>query len=310
MLEVGETLKKKEDKRRIFSTKWAFIIKNTKGYRLGVLFLAMMIGGNVGCQQQSREFDLWKRPVWLGEKASTPSPQSSSVESSGDSTTVVQALNCFTIRILESTGSDRELNEAWSYLDEAAPMNEDWQMLHRNGLRCGIGQYSDWPTVRKQFEKCGTRVKTELPVALGTSTPMNILSDSMKSERTVFYYDRDGRSHGRDFGASMMQFTMTLSGRVAGGRVRTIFTPKILRPTSSLEHLTGKETRKSMIEQELENFSIVVDLGPEEFAIIGPSRQEMASSLVGSQLFLGWDQGRRRSTFLLISFAPPDTEGK
>jgi hypothetical protein len=267
-----------------------------------VLFLTASITLTTGCQQQqSREFDAWKWkwPVWTTKPAQSSTTQTSPANAPSAPTPIIS--NSFTIRILESTGSDLQLNEAWSYLDEAAPISGDWQMLHRNGLRCGVGQFSDWPTVRQQFEKCGTRVKTELQVSLGSFAPMNILTDPMKSERTIFYYDRDGRTHGRDFGPSSMQFTMTMAGRMAGGRVRTIFTPRILRPTSSLEQFVGKENRKSMTEQELENFGIVVDLGPEEFAILGPAGGQMPASLVGSQLFSSWSQGQRRSTFILIS---------
>jgi hypothetical protein len=278
---------------------------------VSVLFLTAWIILAAGCQQQqSREFDAWKWkwPIWTTKPAQSPTTQTSSAKAPSAPAPVLS--NSFTIRILESTGTDLQLNEAWSYLDEAAPISGDWQMLHRNGLRCGIGQFSDWPTVRQQFEKSGTRVKTELQISLGSFAPMNILTDPMKPERTIFYYDRDGRTHGRDFGPSSMQFTITMVGRMAGGRVRTIFTPKILKPTSPLEQLAGKDNRKSMIEQELENFGIIVDLGPEEFAILGPAGGQMPASLIGSQLFSTWNQGQRRSSFILISTAQLEPEKK
>jgi hypothetical protein len=266
-----------------------------------ILLFSMIFFAIFGCrQQQQPQPDAWK---WKWPAWGKTQPATTQNTTPGEPKTPAVVSNFFNVRILESTGTDHQLNEAWSYLDEAAPVSGDWQLLHRNGLRCGIGQYSDWPAIKQQLEKCGTRMKTDLQVSLSSFAPMNILSDQMKSERTLFYYDCNGRTHGRDFGASTLQFTMTMAGRMAGGRVRAVFSPKIIRPISQLEQITGKENRKSTIEQELENFSIIVDLGPEEFAIIGPSGREMADSLVGSQLFLGWNQGQRRSTFILISTA-------
>jgi len=45
-------------------------------------------------------------------------------------------------------------------------------------------------------------------------------------------------------------------------------------------------------------------MGAREFALIGPDSKKTAATLVGSQLFLPWVQGQRKSIFILISPVP------
>jgi hypothetical protein len=292
-------------------------MKKTKVKILTPLLLAAVFCTGLwtlcGCQKPTRQFDSWrwKWPTLSGQKDVQPA-NSASDQKNTDSTEVPAVGNCFDVRILVNRGTDDDLRTAWSYLDEASPLSKDWQMLHRNGLRCGIGQYSDWTTVKDQLEKGGTKVKSQFQIVLNTFASMKILNDELQQERTLFYYDRDGQVHGRDFGPSTMQMTMTVGGRVPGGRMRTVLTPRIFQETLMVGRLVGdqNDSKKSLVEQELENFSIFVDLGQEEFALIGPSRQDMPSSLVGAQLFLNQKQGQLQSYFILISPIRPDAKGK
>jgi hypothetical protein len=256
-----------------------------------------------GCNSQTKQFSelKWKWPEWAAPKAKVTSTAPTVAEKAKSPELPPASANSFSVRIFKNSAAEKELRVVWSYLDEASPQSADWKMLHRNGLRCGIGQYSDWPAVKAELEKYGTKIQGDFQVTLSNFSPMNLLSDKLRSERTLFYYDRNGDVHGRDFGPSLMQFSMVTAGRISGGRVRAIFIPRIYKPETSLERLMPSENKKSMVEQELENFNITVDLGPEEFALIGPSAGEMPESLIGSQLFLGWDQGRQLNYFILIS---------
>jgi hypothetical protein len=254
-----------------------------------------------GCQP-AKQFDWkWKWPDLSasGKKTAAASPTSATTPASAEPQPA--SGNAFSVRILKNRASESDLRVVWSYLDEASPQSADWQMLHRNGLRCGIGQYSDWPAVRAQLEKCGTKIQGEFQVTLSGFSPMNLLSDKLRSERTLFYYDRNGQVHGRDFGPSMMQFSMVTAGQISGGRVRTIFIPRIFKVSGNLDRLLPNDAKSAMTELQLEDFSITVDLGPEEFALIGPSEGKMAESLLGAQLFIGWDQGQPLNYFILIS---------
>ncbi len=262
---------------------------------VGLVLLVMAIA----CRTPTRQFGPWKG-FWSGpatqnsagvttqSAAATAPPQPSFAQT-----------NNFNIRVLESTGSREALQTAWSYLDESSPVSKDWQMLHRNGLRCGIGQYTDWPTLREQLEKCGTHVRSDIQVALGAFIPATLLADKFRSERTIFYYDREGQIHGKDFGPSSLEFTLTTAGRMPEGRIRVIFSPRIMKRRAAREGVAPAGT-----EQELENFNVMVDLGPQEFALIGPNAGQAAGTLLGPQLFLQWENGQRKSLFILISPAP------
>jgi hypothetical protein len=267
-----------------------------------VLILPLLGLNSAGCQQP-RQFNdsKWNWSNWFGTKSTTTMPASPKADEAGPAKTTPTVSNMFFVQILKNAGSDRELREVWSYLDEASPISTDWKMLHRNGLRCGIGQYSDWPAVRAMLEKAGTKIQGSFQVTLSGPSPMNLLSDKMRSERTLFYYDRNGRVHGRDFGPSMMQLTMVSAGRISDDRVRSIFVPRLFKPETNLERLMPVEGKRSMVEMALNDFNITVDLGVEEFALIGPNGGDMADSLIGSQLFQSSEQGRRLSYFILIS---------
>lgn len=251
-----------------------------------------------GCKQPARQFGNWSFP-WsksTQEKTTTSKPSSNARDPHQERQTPV--INNFNVRILESTGTQQCLQNTWSYLDESSPVSKDWQMLQRNGLRCGIGQFSDWPTFKVQLDKCGMKVRNDIQVALGPFNPITLLSDKYRSERTLFYLDQNGKIHGRDFGPSVLEFTLMTAGRVPEGRVRMIFSPKIVKPSSSLDRFGAAKTST---EEELENFNVMVDVGPREFALIGPSNKEMARTLVGPQLFLQWSKGQKKSLFVLIS---------
>jgi len=263
------------------------------------------------CQQPSRQFINWKWPTWnqnqSKDKATTQPATSAPAKAPEAPPPVVS--NCFNIQLVECAGTEEGLQTAWSYLDESSPLSKDWRVLHQNGLRCGIGQYSDWPTLKLQLEKCGSKKRSETQVSLSGFSPVSILSDKFRSERTLFYYDREGQVHGKDFGPSRLTFILTTAGRVPEGRVRLIFSPKVAKPSKGNEQLDMlEEMKRGSVEQELEDFSVVVDLGPREFAMIGPSSKQMATSLVGPQLFVHWDRGQRKSLLILIS--PAEVEAK
>jgi len=270
--------------------------------KCAALGLCLLVLG--ACQPQTRQFSAWKWtwPNWNQNPTTAPASQPAASQSAEPREPDPIVSNFFNIQILECAGTDECLQNTWSYLDETSPMSKDWKVLHRNGLRCGIGQYSDWPTLKDQLEKCGSKTRTQTQVTLGGFSPVTLLTDKFRSERTVFYYDREGQVHGRDFGPSRLTFVLTAAGKMPEGRVRLIFSPKIVKPGSGNDQLDALESpRKSQLEQELENFSVIVDLGAREFAMIGPSAKEMASSLVGPQLFSQWNKGQRKSLLILVS---------
>jgi len=270
-------------------------------------FLLMSLIGLLAadaCQQPTRPFGQWNW-TWLGIKppASQPAPDQAKSTTPQPARPGTPAANdYFLVRVIESTGDERALQTAWSYLDESSPVGKDWPMLQANGLRCGIGQFSDWPSLRDEFNKSGTKVRSESQVALSSFSPIVVLSDPFRSERTVFYTDREGKAHGQDFVNSSLQLMLITAGHMPEGRVRLIFSPQIARRIPNPEpSAIGSKSRKTQVERELENFSFLVDLGPREFALIGPASREKTRYLVGPQLFLQWEKGQRKCLYLLVS---------
>jgi hypothetical protein len=135
--------------------------------------------------------------------------------------------------------------------------------------------------------------------------------DEMREDRILFYRDVHGRMRGKPFGLSRLELVLTSPGRVGDGRIRVVLSPRLVRPVNALTVPKGvpgsaraakdHDSRKhKTVQQELEDISIVVDLGADEFVLLGPSTGKMSDHLLGSQLFLNWKDGQRNSYFVLI----------
>lgn len=247
----------------------------------------LAVGGFGGCRQQMPAADVPDaarpaRPGW-------------------------NVLNSFHIWVLDSAGDREVLDQIWSYLDDVSPGDVGHsKLLNLNGLRCGTGHVDDWPAVKGLLDRCQTVARTRTPVekTVGLFTPTVLLTSGFAS-RTLFYYDRAGRVRGNDFGPSRLQLLLVPVGKLGDGRARVVFSPRLLIPASRFAHLARKagrvkpRARAKTIGEELEGLSIVVDLNPDEFALLGPSPGKRPKHLVGSQLFERWERGQRH-TFLVV----------
>ena len=266
-----------------------------------------------GCQSEKRRFDNWRWswPEWWKKSSSaeqeiTPKPLVKK------SLQKIRIGRYFDVRILDSTTNNECLQTIWSYLDELSPVSRDWQVLHRNGIRAGVGQYSDWPALKQQLEKCGTKLEGQIQLALGSFRSTTLITDKLRQSRTLFYYDNDGKFHGKDYGPSQLRLTITSAGKVTGNRVRIILVPKIVIPRARFEEFTNTKIRRKTdaIENEFEKFSITIDVGPEEFVLVGISNLNLPDSLLGTQLFTQWKNGQKHSLFVLLSPMTLEPTGK
>jgi hypothetical protein len=274
-----------------------------------VIVMGALLAGVCGCGKQSRRFDMASFD-WFGlKKGGTVGVAQSQPTRPATGNPFVES---YRVWIFRSTGTDACREQGWSYLDELLPgAVQDAKVLASNGLRCGVGRVSDWPKVKEQLEACQTitsRENSPMDIAVARMSSIVLLSDEMKRDRTLFYYDRNGRLRGCD-GASKLQLVLISGGRIAEGRRRVVFSPRILEPTNRIKAMTDAARPASAtptVEKELENLSFTVDLGPEEFVLLGPRNGELAASLIGAQLFTKWDQGQRGVYLILVKPVGPE----
>ncbi len=207
----------------------------------------------------------------------------------------------FTFWKFSTAGDEKCIENVWSYLDEAIPGSKDWTIVHKNGLRVGIGQQSDWPTIKGLLEKCGTVLKGRGTIRLDGINPCAIYQTPYKANRVIFCYDIEGNFHGRDFRDSRLSLVINSAGIVGERKVRAILVPTIEYARKSQIKISS-EQYKSKVEEEFENLSFTFDLGPKEFALIGPASTNQSKYLIGSHLLIGWENGSRR--YYLIVIAP------
>ncbi len=279
--------------------------RNNNNRRIYLIVIAVIFL-IAGCQSDKKRFDNWQLswPNWWNRPKNT-TEQVSPKPIVNESLPEIKIGRYFDVRILESTGNNECLQNVWSYLDELSPISFNWQILHKNGIKAGIGQYSDWPALKQQLEKCNTKTDSQIQLALGSFRSASLLTDKYRNSRTLFYYDNDGRFHGKDYGKSQLRLMITSGGRVSGNRVRIILTPKIVIPRTSFGQITRikkiKKKKEHTIEKELEKFSITIELGAKEFVLVGISDLNLPDSLIGTQLFTQWKDGQKHSFFVLIS---------
>jgi len=271
-----------------------------------IILAALICAGGYACQQQRRFQDRSaNRPGWRdndsggpGDTARGPAPRRSS--------------NTFLVWVFRSTGDQACLERVWSsYLDELLPSGvQNWQVINDNGLRCGIGQVSDWPAVKQALERCQTGTSPKNPPTetyVGFMSPAVVRSDPTRAERNLFYRDLTGRQRGRTFTNSKLELVLVSGGRTGNGKTRVVFSPRIVTPRKAFRAVRPARRRAAKsksIKQELENLSIVVDLGPEEFVLLGPSSHARSKYRIGSQLFVSWEHGQRNTYFILVRPGP------
>jgi len=262
--------------------------------RILVLTILMSIG-LAGCRKEKQSYD--ERLNWPDWWKSTLTTQRADAPGPGQQ----QTASSFNIWIIDAAGDPEILDQIWKPLNEVSSTDvQELRRLSLNGLRCAKGRLSDWPAVKEQLDRCQTRNHTQVPIqkTVGLFSPTALLSTPMEPKRTLFCYDRQGKLEGEDFGYSQLQLTLMFAGHIGNDRVRAVFSPKIVREVNRFEDMIPTPKRQT-IEQELKQLSLVVDLAPDEFALIGPSTGKRGRLVVGSQLFESWEQGQEH-TYLVV----------
>ncbi len=259
--------------------------------------LVLVLAGSAGCRQE-RRFE-GEKTDWFGWARGREAGE----VSEGDTGPPRIAGNVFEVWVFTSGPEQEALEQAWSYLDELLPAQvKDWKTLNRNGLRCGIGRSEDWPLVKAALEESMTTTSRENPplqISVGHMSSAILISDDFQKDRTLFYYDRAGRLRGED-GPSKLELVLGSPGRTGQGRVRVVFSPRVVEPPSPLRGAAERSVSGKSVARELENLSIVADLGLDEFALVGPTASDLPKSLIGSQLFVRWEDGERHTNLVLV----------
>lgn len=278
------------------------------------LLLGLIIALNLSCGPHYKAFDggnQWQLswPEWLKGDKKAKDASKETLQTAGLSVLPDE----FNIWIISAALDRESFEQLWSYLDEIIVANPNWASARRNGFRVGIGQQSNWEAIKEIFDRNEAAVKGVLRVKLGGIRPLDILKSAPKETFTVFYYDSEGSLRGMDLKNAGLCLVMNSVGLVSENKVRVLFgaaiefarsgTVKTLstKRIGAAAHGIGALEGGSHIRKELENLSITLDLGLGEFAIIGPAETEQPKYLIGSELFVRWEQGRKRWYFLVVA---------
>jgi hypothetical protein len=254
----------------------------------------------IGCGEQNRSTT---QPFWK-KSANMSQTDEKNTQGKKEESSPIQSpmISYYEVRLIESPKEKKNFEKVWSVLEETSASGRAWDLYRRNGIRCGIGQMTDWPNVKKLLDSSEARVNGQMQVGIGSFTPADLLSDGVRAERTIFYYDQEGKMRGQDFGSSALVFSLAMAGRMPDNKIRLLLAPRIVRRKSGIENAApAQRTRSVGFENQIEALCFVVDLGQDEFVLVGSAGDNQPETLVGSQLFSRFDRGQRYNRYILIS---------
>lgn len=232
----------------------------------------------------------------------------------GRSSLRVAPMNFFLVLIID-VPSGSGINESlYSYLDEQLAGGVSWPVLRNNGLRLGVGQIENFAAIKSLLDGAQAKVSSRLQLTVGLMQPIRILSDPVRRQRTLFYYDIAGRPHGRDLTDSSLGIVISASG--AGGSEGALvvnLAPEIRYRSVPVRFkmVAGQPRRVFGPDREILNdLAVKFKLDEGEFALLGPSGSNLAESLVGSQLFLDDQTLGGYQRYCLICRQMPEGLGK
>jgi hypothetical protein len=175
----------------------------------------------------------------------------------------------------------------WNYLREDVLDSLFLLQLERNGFRVGVGHARWWEAVKTTFDAIdGRRTDIPNPLRMPSGVPVALELDSAARTQMIFYSDSEGILRGGTWPESR-NVLRVLQSAVAGGRVRWTVAPEVRQVLEGTrwvraEGAMWQEPRSNALTYT--NLAFSLDLSPDEFLLIAPSRKAPAEGLVGGAM--------------------------
>lgn len=196
--------------------------------------------------------------------------------------------------------------KVWNHLSEGAIEPQVAVLLQRNGIRAARGDANSWPPIRALLEQQGQVETSQNRMLLNNGFPLVIEPDPRVRDQTLFLFRPDGSLGGASFPQSVNGLLIEYA--LAGANVDTLrisVMPQVRLPRQPprlsadapgfIEQPMAPPTRV------LRELAFTVDIGPEQFVAIGPSRLVDNAYLVGSLLLCEENEGRRLESMYFIT---------
>ncbi len=190
----------------------------------------------------------------------------------------------------------------WKKVDEDSLNPSQRQVLFRNGIRMGIASVDQWDYFKGLIDLYPSRTQKSTLTG-GDGQGIEIPFKNGVAGQTIFYFDRDGRLHGRSYDSVDDLLAVHFQPSVrAWANVRISLCP-ILRATRRRLEYTAMNNAQEVqytTPETLYDLGLVADLAPGEFLILAPSPQAIYPTRLGHLFLVEEEPSERYEQLLLI----------
>lgn len=281
--------------------------------RLRWLLFTMLCAGG-GCKEGGVGIN-WLKPPPATAPASSPDPPASGLFAPRDETAgtagpqrprMIIQISFDVLRARVTRGFFSQSEKVWNHLNETAIQPETTVLLQRNGLRVARGDANSLPPIRALLEQQGQVETSQNRMVMSNSLPLVVEPDMRPRDQTLFMFRPDGTLGGASYPQSVNGFLIEydLVG-VGDDRLKVTIMPQVRLPKQP-PRLTSEVP--GFIDQPLmpptrvfRELAFTVEIGPEQFIAIGPSRLIENAHLIGSLLICEENEGRKQESMYLIT---------
>ena len=210
------------------------------------------------------------------------------------------------LRARVAAGVFSESGRIWNHLDEKAIPADLALMLQRNGLRVARGKEDSWPPIKALLEE-QERVETSSDrVSISNGLPLMVELDSRPRDQVFFMFRADGTLGGASFPDSTnvlrIEYDISLA-RASALQVKVM--PEIRLPRRPPRLRPGEPNPFGVPWEQparvLRELAFEMEIGPDEFFVIGPGPTTEQEHLAGSLLLREEIDGRPLESMYFIT---------
>jgi len=216
------------------------------------------------------------------------------------------------LRARAASGVFSESGKIWNHLDEEAIPADTAVILQRNGLRVARGKEDSWPPIKALLEDEEHVETSTNHVAVNNGLPLMVELDRWPRDQVLFLFRPDGSLGGASFPESTnllrIEYDISLDRRPGALEVNVM--PEIRLPPTPPRFRFGEsgfvQGRRQQPTRVLRELAFAMEVGPDEFFVVGPGPRMERGHLAGSLLLCEEIEGRR---FESIYFITPRVTG-
>jgi len=194
----------------------------------------------------------------------------------------------------------------WNHLDPEIIPAETSRLLARNGLRVARGHVDAWMPIKALLDSEKDVTSSQSRMRVSNGFPLMLELDSAPRDQTCFLFRSNGHLAGASYPQSVNSFRVEYTiPPTAPGEVVVDVMPEIRLtetrrpPPRTVEEFLGPRTEQ--VSRVVRELAFKVQLGAEDFFVVGPSESVHSGHLVGTLMLCEELEGRRYESMYFVT---------